>query len=535
MSLTNIIPSKSIIDKSSLYLIKNHFKKNPNSNLKSLCEFLRSSFRIEITTDQDIVCSFSRDWSNISGKADMLARPINEIQCSILLYICNHYKILVTISAGKTNLTGSATPNGGLVISMVNMIKPTTSVNINEKNVTVAIGAVLEDVRNDILSQSNNRLYYPVDPTSRKDALIGGTISCNASGFVPGDKGATRFWVNGMDLLLPNGQKISVIRGKYISINSTFIIKSENDEITEIKIPNYKRPKIKNASGPYTADIDQIDFVDLIVGSEGCFGVITKAQLNLSEKPKNYIELFIPFDSEIDAINFYNYICKVHNIEEFSAFEYFGYNCQNYMKYNSYFFENKNSVGIYMQYPLFDNTIDSAIDKWYEVIKESEIKIDANKIILLNDKRNWEMFFEARHSMPTKALEKTKKLNAISMITDTIVPSYNFKEFLDYTHSLLSDNNIEYLLFGHLGDCHLHFHLIYDKSKMIIIDNIYRKIIKKSSELDGVYSAEHGTGKRKKNDLIECYGKQAAEQIKECKLGFDPNLILNIGNIVSYE
>ena len=52
---------------------------------------------------------------------------------------------------------------------------------------TVAIGAVLEDVRNDILSQSNNRLYYPVDPTSRNDAYIGGTISCNASGFIPGE------------------------------------------------------------------------------------------------------------------------------------------------------------------------------------------------------------------------------------------------------------------------------------------------------------------------------------------------------------
>ena len=101
--------------------------------------------------------------------------------------------------------------------------------------------------------------------------------------------------------------------------------------------------------------------------------------------------------------------------------------------------------------------------------------------------------------------------------------------------SLLNDNNIEYLLFGHLGDCHLHFHLIYDKSEIKIIDSIYRKIIKKSSDLDGVYSAEHGTGKRKTIDLIECYGEQAADQIKECKLGFDPNLILNKGNIVSYE
>ena len=48
-------------------------------------------------------------------------------------------------------------------------------------------------MRNKILEQTQNTLYYPVDPTSRNDALVGGTLSCNASGFIPGHKGATRF------------------------------------------------------------------------------------------------------------------------------------------------------------------------------------------------------------------------------------------------------------------------------------------------------------------------------------------------------
>ena len=111
----------------------------------------------------------------------------------------------------------------------------------------------------------------------------------------------------------------------------------------------------------------------------------------------------------------------------------------------------------------------------------------------------------------------------------------HLKVFLEYTHLLLQNNNIEYLLFGHLGDCHLHFHLIYGIDEQILIDSIYRKIVKKSSELDGVYSAEHGTGKRKTIDFIECYGEKAVKQVKECKMGFDPNLVLNIGNIVSYD
>ena len=534
MHSKNVITTCEIINISTLNIILDFLVLNENPTIEIIEEFINSSFDIDVTIDQDIILGFSRDWSNMPGRADILARPINEIECAILLYIFNYYKQPITISAGKTNLTGSATPNGGLIISTINMLKPNTTIDNNRKIADVAIGAILEDVRNDVLTQSNKKLYYPVDPTSRKEALVGGTISCNASGFIPGEKGATRYWINGIDFLLVNGQKIHALRGQYISENSTFIIKSLNEEYT-IEVPTYKRPKIKNASGPFTSDENEIDFIDLIIGSEGCFGLVTKAQLRLNDKPKNYMDLFIPFVTENDAIRFYEYICKINNIEDFTAFEYFGYNCHNYMEHHEYFFQTDGSVGIYLQYPLYDTNVETAIEKWFNLINNSNLGINPENIIMLNDSRNWNLFFEARHSMPTKALEKTKQLDAISMITDTIVPSDKFKVFLKYTHSILQKNNVEYLLFGHLGDCHLHFHLIYEKNKQILIDDLYRKIIKKSSELGGIYSAEHGTGKRKTIDFIECYGEEAAKEVKQCKSGFDPNLILNIGNIVSYE
>ena len=97
---------------------------------------------------------------------------------------------------------------------------------------------------------------------------------------------------------------------------------------------------------------------------------------------------------------------------------------------------------------------------------------------------------------------------------------------------MLKESGIDYLLFGHLGDCHLHFHLIPDKNNVDLSLDIYNQIIDKSAELDGVYSAEHGTGKRKKMDLLKCYNQDAVDQILRCKTGFDPNLILNQGNVV---
>ena len=87
-------------------------------------------------------------------------------------------------------------------------------------------------------------------------------------------------------------------------------------------------------------------------------------------------------------------------------------------------------------------------------------------------------------------------------------------------------------MFGHLGDCHLHFHLIPDKNNEELAIHCYHEIINLSSNLGGVYSAEHGTGKRKKQDFIECYGEEAAQQIRICKEGFDPNFLLNTGNVI---
>ena len=516
--------------------ISNEEKRLINKTIKNpdflLCDFLSKKFSIDITNDTDIIAGFERDWSNMPGYAEYLVRPIDKKQCAIILYICNELKILVTISAGKTNLTGSATPNGGLILSIINMKDPITNINKKNKTVQSSVGSILEDMRDDIINLSNRLLYYPVDPTSRKDALVGGTISCNASGFIPGEKGATRHWVNSLRILLPNGYGAYIKRGDHISKGSRFVLLCDHKEIL-INVPNYHRPDIKNASGPFTTSNSEIDFIDLIVGSEGIFSLITEVEFNLADSPDNYLDLFITLPSEDDAIKFRGYLKDKNILYDLTALEYFGYNCQNYMEHKDKLFKNNSSVGVYLQYPIFEKSIDATIEEWVILLDKSNCGIEDENVFLLNTPDNWRIFFEARHSMPTKALEKTKELDAVSIITDTIVPYENFNEFIKFSHTLLQDNNIEYLLFGHLGDCHLHFHVIYTKEETSIINNLYRKIIQKSAALDGVYSAEHGTGKRKTIDFFECYGQEAINQVQKCKLAFDPNNILNTGNIIT--
>ena len=520
------IQSNQILNQTTQQEINSFCRNKTIENIIEIVNWVKNNWNIDITLDSDIIKGYLSDWSNIEGYAIGLCRPKDKLESAIIIRILYNLKIPYTISAGKTNLTGSATPMGGFVLSIENLnsLKPT----IIDNCVVSSPGIYLEDMRKEVLIQSSNELCYPVDPTSRKEAMIGGTVSCNASGFVPGNRGATRHWVQGLEIVLPNGRLVKCKRGDYISYNAIFELDGQN-----IILPQYNRPNIKNASGPYTCGNGEIDFIDLIVGSEGMFGLITECEFKLKSNPKDYLNLFIILESEKCAIKFYKHINKLSRLDKVTALEYFGYNTQSYMTNKEYFFKDERDVGIYLQVPLYLESIDDACSEWLSIAKTADCNISDEKIYVLNDQKSWNLFFEARHSMPDLALKKTKELNGISIITDTIVPPKSFPKFLESTHLLIKKAGIEYLLFGHLGDCHLHFHLIPTKEQQKEAISIYNKIIDISSNLNGVYSAEHGTGKRKKMDFVKCYGSKAVEQLKKTKLSFDPYLLVNKGNVIT--
>ena len=265
----------------------------------------------------------------MEGFADLLVRPKNNVECAIILKTCYQCNILLTVSAGKTNLTGSATPMGGVILSTSFMTEPDIELDLNNKQASSPVGISLENFRNKVLELSNNTLYYPADPTSRNDAFVGGTLSTNASGFVPGD------------------------------------------------------------------------FHDFL---------------------NNYLN---------------------QDLSQITAMEYFGYNSQNYMNNKEFLFSNENDVGIYLQIPIYNESMDSKIEEWIQIFQSFNSDIDLDSIIVLNDPNNWKKFFEARHSIPDNALTKTQRLGGLSIITDTIVPKDKFRAYLKEVHGKLKKSQIE--------------------------------------------------------------------------------------------
>jgi len=500
--------------------------------LPKLAEFLKKNFAVDLVLDPGIVVGFAADSSNLPGRAEGLCRPGSERECAAVFRACFRAGIPVTISGGRSNLTGSATPEGGVVVSTVNMVAPEVRADAATRTARAPCGVLLEDLRRQVAAQTGGKLVFPVDPTSRKEASVGGALACNASGFTPGETGAFRSWVQSLRLLLPEGLLVEAARGAFVSEGGNFVL-DDGVRARDWPVPVHPRARIKNAGGPYSAPDGRLDLVDLAVGSEGLFGLAGACTLRLAPAPPEFLDLFFSLPTEAEALKLLARALERYrgDLSGLSAFEYFGVHCRRYMKHEGRFFRGADQVGVYVQEPLSDRDAETAAGAWLEILAEAGCDVDENAVLLLDSAQLRELFLEARHSMPANALEVVQHRGTFTIMTDTVVPPERFPEFLDYTHRLLAAEGLDYLSFGHLGDCHLHFTILPEKAQIQRGIAAYDAVVARSAELGGVYSGEHGTGKRKRRDFLRCYGPAAAEGVRRCKAAVDPEMLFNRGNV----
>jgi len=339
--------------------------------------------------------------------------------------------------------------------------------------------------------------------------------------------------VRGLELVLPDGLLIRAQRGRYISRDGRFVLGGAGDGVTW-PVPTYPRPSIKNAGGPYSDPSGAMDLVDLVVGSEGLFGVVTSCTLDLSPRPASFLDLFIGLGSEPDAVALRHHLVRIYAEELFgsvSALEYFGPGSRRYMDHAPRFFASGAEVAIYLRVPRLPGS-ESGPEEVLEILLQAPCPIDPDAILVLDRPDIQRTFQQARHSIPANTLEVIRRWGTRTVLTDTAVPPEHFGDYLERVHALLGGAGVEHLSFGHLGDCHLHFVLLPEPDQQELADGLYDRMVQLSADLGGVYSGEHGTGKSKRRDFLRCYGADAVEQVRRCKAAVDKHLLLNRGNVL---
>jgi D-lactate dehydrogenase (cytochrome) len=482
-----------------------------------------------VKNNPDEFQNYLSDSSNYQGRAEAVYLPENEEEIIELVRKFNIEKTRITVSGNGTGLTGSRVPEGGVVISTEKMNK-VIELNDVEKYLRVQPGMILKDLQ-DYVEERN--LFYPPDPTER-NCFIGATVATNSSGARSFKYGPTRDYVLGMRVVLPSGETISIERGQIVASGYAFSFRTNQGTKYEFTIPQFEMPKTKNASGYYCKN--NMDLIDLFIGSEGTLGIITELKLRLLPLEENILSCVVFFENEEDAFNFIDearFITKSNvadNDIKISArgLEFFNKFTLNFLR-PDYPSIPKNTCSVWFEQELKINE-DELTEAWLKLIGKHNANADATWLAVT--KKDQEKLKDFRHAISWKVNDYVALRGLKKVGTDVAVPGESFRSFYKWMIELVEQNNLEYVVYGHFGNCHPHLNMLpKDQDDFIKSKKIYSEICQEAIRLKGTVSAEHGIGKMKRDYLLMMYGEDVISQMAGLKLVFDPNRILNIGNI----
>ncbi len=496
---------------------------------------------MQVKTATDEIQNYLIDASNLQGGyAEKLFIPETAEEIAEILKEAYEKQIKVTISGARTGTVGGAIPFGGIIISLekLNKIK---EINKSENFATVEAGVILNDFQKAVESEN---LFYPPDPTEWS-CQIGGTISTNASGARSFKYGATREFVEELEIVLANGEILRLKRGENLSKDGFIELKTENGNTIKAKLPTYKQPNVrKNTSGYITGET--IDAIDLFIGSEGTIGIITQAKLRLLPKPESFFSGIIFFENEENLLKFVheardlsfntrqeaikNQKSKIKNQIDASLIEYFDENALKFISEKFPDVPESAKGAIFFEQETTAETEDELLEAWNELLEKNNADLDKSWFTTTEQDR--EKMREFRHALPVSVNERIVRYKQKKIGTDMAVPDDKFASFLKFYKEKLDNSGLEYVIFGHIGDNHLHANMIpKDEAEATRAKYLYGRFIAQSIMLGGTISAEHGIGKHKSKYLYVQYGERFLNEMAELKRSFDAKGILGRGNM----
>jgi D-lactate dehydrogenase (cytochrome) len=173
---------------------------------------------------------------------------------------------------------------------------------------------------------------------------------------------------------------------------------------------------------------------------------------------------------------------------------------------------------------------DAVLESWTNFLSASGA-LHEETWFALDDRRHAELR-AFRHALPSAVYERVSNSGTTKIGTDIAVPPSAFRSFYNFYVDKFRENNVEYVLFGHIGDCHVHANIFaHDTASHERMLRIYDECIAEGLRLGGTVSAEHGIGKLKKRYLKAMLGPEGIEQMRAVKAVLDPQGILSPGNM----
>ena len=449
-------------------------------------ELRKISNDLEIHLDKESFEKYGRDETeDFVFHPEVVIIPSTVIEISEIMKVCNREKIPVTPRGGGTGLSGGALPvMGGVLLSMEKFNK---IIEIDERNLQATVEpGVITQVFQEFVAEKN--LFYPPDPSSRGSCFLGGNLAENAGGPKAVKYGVTRDYVLSLEVVLPTGEII----------------------VTGAKV-------LKNATG--------YNLTQLLIGSEGTLGVITKIILKLLPLPQQNVLMLVPFFSAEKACEAVSAIFRAGIIP--SALEFMERDAIDWaLKYvDGVNVSIKDEVQAHLLVEI-DGNEPEQLFKTAEEISAVMINFECDEILFAESATQKDDLWKLR-----RRVAEAVKANSIYKEEDTVVPRAELPKLLKGVKDIGRKYGFKSVCYGHAGDGNLHVNIIKgdmsDEDWNNKLKEGIREIFKLTVNLGGTISGEHGIGWVQKEFMEIVLDAKSLELQKSIKRLFDPNGILN--------
>ncbi len=421
---------------------------------------------------------------------EVVLQPGTTDEVSRIMAYCNTNRIPVTPRGAGTGLSGGALPVfGGVVLDMKRFNK---ILHVDKRNfqVTTEPGVITQELQEHLKAEG---LFYPPDPASKGSCFIGGNVSENSGGPRAVKYGVVKDYVLNLEIVLPDGNVI------WTGANV-----------------------LKNATG--------YNLTQLIVGSEGTLGVITKIVLRLIPAVKHDLTLLVPFRSAVEA-------CAAVNAIFLAGFT---PSALEFMERDALVWSMKYTQTTGVDLPdditahLLIEVDGNYMEELYrdaEAISEIVQGFDIGEILLADSYEQKNMLWALR-----RKVGEAVKSNSVYKEEDTVVPRAELPELLKIIKQLGTAYGFQSVCYGHAGDGNLHVNIVKgnmsDEDWEVKLPLAIRELFKEVVRLGGTLSGEHGIGLVQKGYMDIAFNAVQMNLMRDIKRVFDPEGILNPGKVL---
>ena len=440
--------------------------------------------------DEETLDYYAHDETeNLHFMPEVVVKPATPDEISAIMKLCNTHKIPVTPRGAGTGLSGGALAlKGGIVLSTERLNK---ILKIDQRNLQVITepGVITEVLMNEVKAVG---LFYPPDPSSRGSCFIGGNIAENSGGPKAVKYGVVKDYVLNLEVVLPSGEII------WTGANV-----------------------LKNATG--------YNLTQLMVGSEGTLGIVTKIVLRLIPHPKHDLLMLVPFRNLEQAGEAVSEIFRAGFVP--SGLELVEINALQIVSkmVDSSAVPVTEDTAAHLIIEVDGNDVE-VLMKEMEAIGELLTKYDIGEIYFADDAQQKAELWKLR-----RRTAEAVKLKGYTIEEDTVVPRAELPALIKGVKELGKKHDFNVVCYGHAGDGNLHVRIhkegtpnSYGNEEMnVILKDLFALV----HSLGGTISGEHGIGLIQKGFMPVVMAEAAIELMRSIKLAFDPNLILNPGKI----